>query len=89
MIETPVRNVVSEVLIINEHQKLFENEIQTYDVQLTRGIILKSKDGHELSFKKSIWFSEDITVEKGYNLLERFTPVEEFAEGWSGNYRGE
>jgi len=74
---------------VNECQRLFENGIQTYEVLITRGIIFKFKDGHELSFEKNIWFSEDITVEKGYDLIERFTPVEEFAEGWSGNYSGE
>ncbi len=89
MIETPVESVISETLVVNEHQKLFEDEVQIYDVQLTRGIIFRFDDGHELSFEKNIWFSEDISVEKGYNLIERFTPPDEFVEGWSGNYRGE
>ena len=44
---------------------------------------------YELSFEKNIWFSEDITVGKGYNLIDRFTPASEFEEGWSGPLRGE
>jgi len=89
MIETPVEATVSEILVINERQQLFENEEQIYEVLLTRGILFRFQDGHELSLEKNIWFSEDITVEKGYDLLSRFTPETEFGEGWSGNYRGE
>ena len=89
MIETPVESIISEILVVNEHQKLFEKDEQIYDVQLTRGVIFKFVDGHELSLEKNIWFSEDISVEKGYDLIERFTPTEEFAEGWSGDFRGE
>ena len=89
MIETPVEAIISEVLVINERQQLFENDEQIYEVLLTRGIIFKFEDGHELSLEKNIWFSEDITVEKGYDLLSRFSPETEFSEGWSGNYHGE
>ena len=89
MVETPMDSIISEIIVVNEQQQLFENDEQIYEVLLTRGIIFKFEDGHELSFEKSIWFSEDIAVEKGYNLIERFTPVNEFSEGWSGEYRGE
>ena len=89
MVETPVDGIISEVIIVNENQRLFEKDEQIYEVLLTRGIIFKFEDGHELSFEKNIWFSEDISVEKGYNLIDRFTPTSEFCEGWSGDYRGE
>ncbi len=89
MIETPVRAVIKEISVINECQRLFEKDVQIYEIWLTRGIIFKFEDGHELSLEKNIWFSEDISVEKGYNLLERFSPTEEFEKSWSGNYRGE
>lgn len=89
MIETPVDSIVADVIVVNECQRLFEKEIQTYEVMVTRGIIFRFEDGHELSLEKNIWFSEDITVEKGYDLINRFTPVEEFVEGWSSDYRGE
>ena len=89
MVETPVDNVIEDVIVVNECQRLFEKDVQIYEVMVTRGIIFKFEDGLELSFEKNIWFSEDITVEKGYDLIERFTPVSEFAEGWSDDYRGE
>ena len=89
MVETPVESVVAEILVVNERQKLFESNVQIYEVLVTRGIIFIFEDGHELSLEKNIWFSEDISVEKGYGLIQRFTPTSEFEEGWSGNYRGE
>ena len=89
MIETPIECIVSGISVVNERQKLFERGIQTYEVLVTRGIIFHFNDDHELSLEKNIWFSEDITVEKGYDLLDKFTPITEFKEGWSGDYRGE
>lgn len=89
MIEMPVKSIISEIMVVNETQRLYENHIPIYEVQLTRGIIFKFEDGNELSFEKNIWFSEDITVERGYDLIQKFTPTEEFGEGWSGEYHGE
>lgn len=89
MVETPVESIVAEILVINEKQQLFERGIITYEVLVTRGIIFKFEDGHELSLEKNIWFSEDITVKKGYDLIQHFTPTTEFEEGWSGDFRGE
>ncbi len=88
MITHPIENVISEISIINEKQQLFKNGVQIYEVLVTRGIIFKFKDNYEFSLEKNIWFSEDISVEKGYNLIERFTPTSEFEESWSGEYRG-
>lgn len=89
MVETPINSNISEIDVINEHQRLFNQGKQTYDVWLTRGIIFKFADSLELSFEKEIWFSEDIAIEKGYNLFQKFSPTEEFASGWSDNIRGE
>lgn len=89
MVETDIDGVIVSVTIINENQRLFENDNQLYDVWLTRGIIFKFEDGRELSLEKSIWFSEDISVERGYNLIERFSSTEEFSEGFEKPYRGE
>lgn len=89
MVETPVDSVVSDIILVNERQSLFEKGTQTYEVWIPRGIIFVFEDGHELSFEKSIWFSEDISVERGYHLIDRFAPTSEFVEGWSGDYRGE
>lgn len=89
MIETPVESVITGISVINEHQRLFKENVQIYDVWVTRGIIFKLADGREVSLEKNIWFSEEISVERGYDLIQRFSPEEEFVEGWSGEYCGE
>lgn len=89
MNETPVQNMISSIDIVNEHQELYKNNVKIYDVQLTRGIIFKFKDGYEISLEKEIWFSENITVNRGYELIKKFSPVSEFLESWSDEYHGE
>ena len=51
----------------------------TYDVWVTRGIIIEFGD-HELAFEKPVWFSEDIVIRRGYDLIEKFQPVEEICK---------
>jgi hypothetical protein len=87
--DVPINKIIKEIDVVNEHQKLFENEIQTYDVWVTRGVIFKLIDGEEVSIEKSVWFSEVIELERGVNLLNKFTPVEEFAEEFTEDCRGE
>ena len=89
MVDTPVDSIISEISVVNEHQLLFEKDTQIYDVWLTRGIIFKFDDGHELSLEKEVWFSEDISIQRGYHLGENFTSTAEFAENWESPYRGE
>lgn len=88
MIDNPIDSIVKEIDVVNETQQLFDNGVLTYEVLVTRGIIFKFDAGHELSFEKNIWFSEDISIEKGYNLIDRFSPVSEFEESWSGDFKG-
>lgn len=89
MIDMPVQNKIAEIHIINEHQKLFRRNEQTYDVMLTRGVIFKMADSLEISLEKNVWFSEMITVNRGYQLIDRFSPTNEFEENWEGEFRGE
>lgn len=78
-VTTPIQEKIAVVRIVQEHQMLFENAQQTYDVWVTRGIIIEFGD-HELAFEKPVWFSEDIVIRKGYDLLEKFQPVEEICK---------
>ncbi len=89
MMDTPVKCTIAEIMVVNERQRLYENDVLTYEVLLTRGVIFKFQEGNELSLEKNIWFSEHITVERGYDLIGKFSPSEEFAEGWRKPYRGE
>lgn len=86
MIETPVNSLVEQIIIVNENQSLFKDGVQIYDVNLTRGIIFVMEDGLQISFEKNIWFSEDITIQRGYNLIDTYSPESEFCENWELPY---
>lgn len=79
---------IREIRIVNENQRLYHNEVQTYDVYTVRGLIFVFEDDCEISFEKSIWFSELIHIEEGYDLIQKFDPTDEFVETWEGEYRG-
>lgn len=78
-VNTPIKERVASIQIVQEHQELFENNQKTYDVWVTRGIIIDFGD-HELAFEKPIWFSEDIVIRRGYNLIEKFQSAEEICK---------
>lgn len=78
-IETPINEIVKHIYIVQERQKLFEAGNQIYDVRLTRGLIFDFGD-YQVSFEKAVWFSEDIIIRKGYNLIDEFDPVENFTK---------
>lgn len=76
-IETPFKETIKSVSVIQENQQLCKSDEILYDVWLTRGIIIDFGE-HQLSFEKSVWFSEDIRIQKGYELINKFTPVADF-----------
>ncbi len=88
-IKMPINSTVKKIILVNENQKLFENEQQIYDVWVTRGIIIDLGD-YQISFEKAVWFSEDIIIRKGYNLIKEFSSVDNFINNnWSDNTRAE
>lgn len=87
-ISTPVDEVIKGIKIIQENQRVFKGEEQIYDVWVTRGIIIDLGD-REIAFEKDIWFSEQIVVHRGYDLISQFAPAERFGENWDSNVRTE
>ena len=87
MINIPVNQVIKNISVINEHQRLYENDHQTYDVWLTRGFLIELEDGLQICFEKDIWFSEDINIKRGYHLEEQFLPLENITSEWEPPYR--
>lgn len=83
---TPINQLIKNIKVVNEHQQLFEDEKQTYDVWITRGFIIELADRLETSFEKEIWFSEEIGIERGYKLIDKFSPISIMTEGWGPPY---
>lgn len=83
LISSPVSEDIKEIHVIQEHQMLFERGQQTYDVWVTRGIVFDF-GGHQYSFEKPVWFSTDIYIRKGYELISKFSSTDQFVnDDWS------
>ncbi len=83
MIITPVNGTIEKVLLVNENQKIYKNNEELYNVWLTRAIIF-CVNGREISFEKdNVPFSEEIIIQRGYNLMEKLSDEKEFLASWS------
>ena len=86
---TPIQAVIKSITLVQENQRLFKEQVKIYDVWLTRGIIIDFGD-HQLSFEKAIWFSEDIYIQKGYDLIKKLSSPEDFVNsGWDAGLTAE
>ena len=82
MIKTPVNGTIDRIVLVNENQSITRNGTEQYNVWLTRGIIF-FVNGREVSFEKDIVpFSEEIIINRGYNLLEKFSDEKDFLMYW-------
>jgi hypothetical protein len=83
LITNPVSSKIVAIDIVTDHQTLeHDEEMQPLDYSV--GVIFHLEDKREISFEIKTWFSEMITVQKGYDLIEKFTPVDDFLEEWEG-----
>ena len=81
MIETPVSSRIVSIDIVTDHQKLVHGD-ETQSLDCSVGIVFHLEDEREISFEIKTWFSEMITIEKGYKLIEKFKSVDDFLEEW-------
>ncbi len=89
LVNTPINQKVCSVQLIQENQRLFKDGLQIYDVWVTRGIIIDFGD-RQVSFEKAVWFSEEIYIQKGYSLIEKFSSVNSFIENdWDAGITAE
>ncbi|MCD8327469.1 MAG: hypothetical protein LUC25_00025 [Ruminococcus sp.] len=83
----PIRNSINQkiktIKVLNENQQLSLNGTLEFDIFTVRGVVISLQDGREISFEKSIWFSEFITIKNGYDLINSFSALDEFYEEWS------
>lgn len=83
-ITMPIELPILRILLVQENQQLFENGEQTYDVWLTRGLLFDFGNV-QLALEKAVWFSEEIYITRGQNLISKFSPASDFCkpDKWS------
>lgn len=68
---TDVQETIKSITIVNDHYSSFKHNVQNYDYWETRSIIFNFGE-YELSFTKGdCWFSMEIEINKGNNLINR------------------
>jgi len=70
---TNLEQVIKNIILINDHFSLFIDENWEYDWWETRAIIFCFKE-FEISFEKQdCWFSQEIEINRGYNLIDKIS----------------
>lgn len=86
MVSTPVGEEITSVKMVNEQQTMAINGEPAYEVWLTRAIIFEV-GGREISFEKdTVPFSEEITIQRGYDLVDKISGNDDFLEAWDEKY---
>lgn len=87
-VKTPVQECISKIELIEEKQRLFKGNELAYEIAVTRGIIFTLESGRQFAFEKAIWFSEEIIIHRGYNLINEISSSKEFeTRDWAKDYR--
>ena len=81
MIDNPVEDTIRAIDIVNDRETVTHDEEQK-TLYSTKGVIFHLASGNEISFELGTWFSEMITIRRGYDLINSFTPIEDFLEDW-------
>lgn len=71
------------MFIIISLTKLYNTQ---YITLTSKSFIIELADGLEISFEREIWFSEEINIERGYKLVNKFSPISTITEGWCSPY---
>ena len=75
-----VNEAIKDIIVVNDNYKVYDNNVLTYDYTVTRSIIFKFNE-YEISFsKQDCWFSQEIEVNKGYNLINKISSGEDLLE---------
>jgi hypothetical protein len=86
MVSTPVGEEITSVKMVNEQQTMAINGEPAYEVWLTRAIIFEV-GGREISFEKdTVPFSEEITIQRGYDLIDKISDNDDFLQEWDEGY---
>ena len=81
MIDTPVQDAVVSIDVVNDCESV-THDGERKDMLSTKGVIFHLASGNEISFEIGTWFSEMITIRRGYELIKQFTPLADFSEEW-------
>lgn len=77
----PVKDIIKSIEIVNDHETVSHCN-DSSDLISTKGIIFHMSSGNEIAFEVATWFSEMISIHRGYDVITQFSPSDEFFEEW-------
>lgn len=89
MVSAPIEDNISSITLVNECQRMYKDRELTYEVWLTRAIIIEA-GGLEISFEKdTVPFSEEIIIQRGRDLAKKRDDNDDFLQEWDEGYSPE
>ncbi len=83
--ETSINEKIQKIILINDHTILSIDHNLEYDMWDTKAIVFYFKD-YEICFvKQDCWFSQEIEIYKGYNLIEKCGDGKDILEDFNDN----
>ena len=81
LIDSPAHDEIVGIDVVNDRE-IVTCGADRREVFSTKGVIFRLASGNEISFEIQPWFSEMITIQRGYDLIKKFVPLEDFLEDW-------
>lgn len=81
LIDNSVGDTISSIEVVNDLETVTHSGDQR-TLCSTKGVIFHLAGGNEISFEIGTWFSEMITIRRGYDLVKEFTSTKDFLEDW-------
>ena len=80
-IEVPVKEKIESIkMVVDKESVKHAGDIR--EINTVKAIIFSLSGGNEVSFELTEWFSEMITVSRGYELIQKVQSTDEFLEEW-------
>lgn len=83
--ENIINERISKIVLVNDHTTLKSNGTIEYDMWDTKAIIFYFNDYEICFMKQDCWFSQEIEVFKGYNLLSKVGDGKGILEDFEGS----
>ena len=69
--EINVGETIKKVILVNDHTTINVEQNVAYDMRDTKAVIFCFENNEICFVKQDCWFSQEIEIYKGYNLLEK------------------
>ncbi len=79
-VKTPIEERIRSIKVVEETQQILNKNTIVDEIHLVRGIVFTLGDGSELAIEKDVWFSKNLILTRGRNLISEFRSTERFEE---------